>query len=44
MLLDTTKGFNSSKSIHFGLTTANSQARAYFNLPGVTLLQVMGRC
>ncbi|HRT08826.1 MAG TPA: PEP-CTERM sorting domain-containing protein [Candidatus Paceibacterota bacterium] len=34
MLLDTTKGYNSSKSIHFGLTTANSQARAYFNLPG----------
>ena len=34
MLLDTTKGYNSSQSIHFGATTANSQARAYFNLPG----------
>lgn len=33
MLLDTTKGYNSPQSIHFGATTANSQARAYFNLP-----------
>jgi hypothetical protein len=34
MLLDTTKGYNSDQSIHFGITTANSLARAYFNLPG----------
>ncbi len=33
MSLDTTKGYNSSQSIHFGITTVNSQARAYFNLP-----------
>lgn len=34
MLLDTGKGYNSDQSIHFGVTTANSQARAYINLPG----------
>lgn len=34
MLLDTAKGDDSSQSVHFGITTANSQARAYFNMPG----------
>ncbi len=33
-LLDTTKGYNSAQSIHFGATSANSQAKMHFNLPG----------
>jgi len=34
MLLDTAKGYSSAQSIHFGATTDNYHARAYFNLPG----------
>lgn len=34
VMLDTAKGYNSSKSIHFGTPTVNNQYRMYFNLPG----------
>lgn len=34
VLLDTSKGYLSDKSIHFGLPTINNTTRAYFNIPG----------